>query len=157
MEQVLFAVKTIAATAMVLMMATVPVQSQISDKDFSTLVIANVTEKYIECGAYFQIVSVGLKRRGTPKDAKFSAIYDGAFEKALIVAVKAAGVIGMTDEVMKIKMQEAGQSMMKAMDHKMVNLSVVRIRYHKPCLFMIEKPAEFLRSYRAEARKKYGR
>ena len=108
--------------------------AQPTEAEFMAEVTDNAAAEYVECAAYFLIVSQGLLKAGDTKTAKaYEDAYSKAMERSVMLASQSR-TEAMALDVTRARFRNNTADMWKTIDNNFSNLSLLSSKHGTSCL-----------------------
>lgn len=117
------------------------------EDDISNQIYDNISHEYVDCGAYFIIVSQVIKntKEGETAD-QYAKLSDMAMNYALIVA-KEGRSSEMAQKVTLARYEIAVKSMIDEIDSDVSNISILSNKYAFRCKDAMENPEKMMKEW----------
>lgn len=129
--------------------------AELTSEEILNEITDNISFEYMECGAYFSIVSGGLVKSGSKETAeKYKSASDNAMQFALIASEKSRSK-EMAQRVTLARFQLSLEDMQKTIERNYRNISLLSSKYSESCTEAMTNSAAFMERWAEKITSKY--
>jgi hypothetical protein len=129
--------------------------AQMSEAEIRAEIADNISGEYIDCGAYFTIVTEGVRKAG---DLVTAEGYDKQVEKCYSIGyvfIKSSRDEDMARKVAVSRVKMTIDAMRAEIGNNYSNLSLLSVKHLNKCVAIMEDPTEMMEHWSQEIRSKY--